>query len=143
MYGAWFLKLHTPLYFIHSKLDESLMAVDVMHQLSPTRAYAKMAFGQKSKSIEELNKETAYPKMLDSENQLTPDYSVSTSMSESINHRNSSGSDKTSSSSSLLMDFSLLERSELAVEQLKTSRKQLEDEIGVCSEKTIVVGSAS
>lgn len=98
------------------------MAVDVLHHVSPTEAYAKMAFGQKSKSIEELNMEAAYPK-------------VSTSADESSgnatgqNQRPNSGSDKSSIGS--LMDFSLIERSEMAVEQLMASRQQLENEIEV------------
>lgn len=94
------------------------MAVDVIHHVSPSRVYAKMAFGQKSKSTEELNTETAYPKMA---NNITSNTST--------DQRISSGSDKSSTIS--LLDMSLLERSEMAVEQLKTSRKQLEDEIEV------------
>ena len=100
------------------------MAVDVLHHhVSPAEAYAKMAFGQKSRSTEELNMETAYPKV------------VATSASENSGNaagqsqRPNSGSDKSSIGS--LMDFSLIERSEMAVEQLVASRQQLESEIEV------------
>lgn len=95
------------------------MAVDVLHHVSPTQAYAKMVFGQKTKSTEEVNTETAYPKVTDS-------LSDSTS---SNSQRPNSSSDKSSIGS--LLDFSLIERSEQAVDQLVTSRKQLEDEIEV------------
>lgn len=95
------------------------MAVDVLHHVSPTEAYAKMAFGQKSKSVEELNMETAYPKVA---------LSVASVNEESDSQeRPNSGSDKSSIGS--LLDFSLVERSEMAVEQLVASRKKLEDEI--------------
>ena len=100
------------------------MAVDVLHHVSPTQAYAKMAFGQKSKSTEELSTETAFPKVTNSMN------SVSESLSSSSQRPNSS-SDKSSIGSYL--DFTVIERSEQAVDQLVTSRKQLEDEIEVSS----------
>lgn len=96
-----------------------------MHHVSRTQAYTKMAFGQKSKSTEELNTETAYPKP-------TGMIAMGESTSSSSQRPNSS-SDKSSVSSS--MDLSLIERSELAVDQLVTSRKQLEDEIGVITSR--------
>lgn len=95
-----------------------IMAVDVMHHVSSTQSYAKMAFGKKTKSIEELNLETAYPRE-----------PGSVASSSNLRPNSTSGSDKSSSSS--LLEFSLIERSEQAVDQLATSRKQLEDEIGV------------
>lgn len=109
-----------------SRIIEELyyaMALDVMYHVSPTatQAYAKMAFGQKSKSVEELNMETAYPKVTNS---------VTTIIESTVSsERPNSGSDKSSIGS--LLDFSLIERSELAVDQLVASRKQLEDEIEV------------
>ena len=89
--------------------------------VSPTQAYGKMAFGQKSKSSEEVNMEMAYPKVT---NGLTESEMESTS-----SQRPPSGSDKSSIGS--LLDFSLIQRSELAVDQLLASRKKLEDEIQV------------
>lgn len=98
------------------------MAVDVLHHVSPTEAYAKMAFGQKSKSSEALNMESAYPMVSNG---------TSVNGSEmSSSQRPNSESDKSSIGS--LLEFSLIERSEQAVDQLVASRKQLEDEIGVC-----------
>lgn len=98
------------------------MAVDVLHQVSPTQAYAKMAFGQKSKSIEALNMETAYPKVA-----ITSINESETSSSQ----RPNSGSQSDKSSIGSMLEFSLIERSEQAVDQLVASRKQLEDEIEV------------
>lgn len=96
------------------------MAVDVLHHVSPTEAYAKMAFGQKSKSSEALNMESAYPMVSNG---------TSVNGSEmSSSQRPNSESDKSSIGS--LLEFSLIERSEQAVDQLVASRKQLEDEIG-------------
>ena len=94
------------------------MAVEAMHLASPTQSYTKMAFGKKTKSIEELNFETAYPR-------------ESGSVAGATNLRPNSTSSSDKSSSSSLLEFSLIERSEQAVEQLVTSRKQLEDEIEV------------
>ena len=102
------------------------MAVDVLHHISPTQAYAKMAFGQKSKSTEELTTETAYPKVTDTGNSMN---SISESLSSSNSQRPTSSSDKSSIGS--LLDFSVIERSEQAVDQLVASRKQLDDEIEV------------
>lgn len=98
------------------------MAVDIIHQVSPAQAYAKMAFGQKSKSIEALNMEAALPKVA---NSVTSIDESETSSSQ----RPTSGSDKSSVAS--MLEFSLIERSEQAVDQLVASRKQLEDEIEV------------
>ncbi len=98
------------------------MAVDVIHLASPAQAYTKMAFEHKSKSMEGLNVDPAFPKVA---NGVT-----STNVTECSSQRPISGSDKSSIGS--LLDFSLIERSELAVDQLVASRKQLEDEIEVC-----------
>lgn len=87
------------------------MAVDVMH-LTASQAFSKMAFG-KSKSTEELNKETAYPVQ-------TTTLNVSPTCSPTP-------SDKSSVSS--LMDLSDQEKQ--AVEKLHSSRKTLEVEIDV------------
>lgn len=100
-------------------LKADSMAVDVMHHVSPTQSYAKMAFDKKTKSTEELNFETAYPR--------EPGNVASSNLRP--NSTSTSGSDKSSSCS--LLEFSLIERSEQAVDQLVTSRKQLEDEIEV------------
>ena len=84
------------------------MAVDVMH-LSASETFARMAFG-KSKSTEELNKETAYPELAESP---------------------TCSSGKSSLSSSIT-DLSLSsDRGRIAVDQLNSTRKQLEDEIEV------------
>ncbi len=102
-------------YYRLSELQFS-MAVDIVrHQLSPTQAYAKMAFGQKSKSTEELSDKTAVPTL--------------TSLEVGISNRTSTASEESSAGS--MLDMSLLERSEIAVEQLRTSRNQLENEIEV------------
>lgn len=94
------------------------MAVDILHPVSPTEAYAKMAFGKKSQSVEELNMETAYPKV---------------ALGVASVDESESGSSQRPDSGSIgsLLDFSLIERSEMAVEQLVASRKQLEEEIEV------------
>lgn len=89
------------------------MAVDVVHLVSPTQAFC-----QKSKCTQEVSTETAYPKM------------TSSADSGSSTCQRTSSSEKSSTTGSQV-DLSLLERSEIAVEQLKTSRKQLEDEIEV------------
>ena len=83
-----------------------------MH-LSASQAFSKMAFG-KSKSTEEINKETAYPVQ-------TSTISVSPTCSPTPS------SDKSSVSS--LMDLS--DQEKLAVEKLDGSRKTLEVEIDV------------
>lgn len=93
--------------------------VEAMHHVSPTKAYSMKAFGQKSKSTEELSREMAFPDMTSSFSNV--------SESERSNPRSSTASDSTSS----LCGLSLVERSDQAVEQLKTSRKQLEEEIEV------------
>lgn len=112
------------------------MAVDVLHHISPTQVYAKMAFGQKSKSTEELTTETAYPKVTDTVTGNSMN-SISESLSSSNSQRPTSSSDKSSIGS--LLDFSVIERSEQAVDQLVASRKQLEDEIEVSCWETFNV----
>lgn len=94
--------------------------VEAVPSLSPARGYT-LSFTQKSKSTEELSRETALPEMATC---LT-----SVSESEPSNPRSSTVSDSSSSCGAM----SLSERSEQAVEQLKASRKQLEDEIEVSS----------
>lgn len=98
----------------------AVAAVDAVHHVSPTQAYAKVAFGQKSKSIEALNMETAFPKVTNS---------INAESETTGSQRPNSGSDKSSIGS--MLEFSLIERSEQAVDQLVASRKQLEDEIEV------------
>ena len=83
------------------------MAVDVMH-LDPGQSFAKSAFGGKSRSIEELSTEHAYPTI------VSP---------------SSSGSPRSVSS---LLDLTWAEEEEQhAIDRLQSSRKQLEDEIDV------------
>lgn len=89
-----------------------------MPNVSPTKSYS-VVFSQKSKSTEELSREVALPDMTSS---LT-----NVSESERSDPRSSTGSDSTDS----MCGLSLMERSSQAVEQLKSSRKQLEEEIEV------------
>jgi len=89
--------------------------------VEPLALEYSLSFTQKSKSTEELSRETAVPEVVAG--------SVSSvAESELSNPRSSTASD---SSSSCCGGVSLAERSEQAVEQLKASRKQLEDEIEV------------
>lgn len=89
------------------------MAVDVMH-LSPSESFTKMAFGQ-SKSTEEL-KESTYQ---DTELSIVAESPTTCSSGKS-------------SLSSSLTDLSLsADGGRLAVEQLNSTRKQLEREIDV------------
>ena len=89
------------------------MAVDVMH-LSPSESFTKMAFGQ-SKSAEEL-KESTYQ---------DPELSI-------VAESPTTCSSGKSSLSSSLTDLSLsADGGRLAVEQLNSTRKQLEREIDV------------
>ena len=104
------------------------MAVDVVHRVSPTQAYAKMAFGRKSRSIEELSTKTAYPKVT-SHGSMTSINESSSNTSAATGQRPHSSSDKSSTCS--MLDLSLIQRSDMAVDQLVSSRKQLEEEIEV------------
>ena len=92
-----------------------------MNHISPSKAYPMKAFGQKSKSTEELSMEMAFPDMASTLSYV--------SESEQSNPRSSTGTDSDSSGS--MCGLSLMERSGLAVEQLQRSRKQLEEEIEV------------
>ncbi len=113
-----------------------MMAVDVVHRVSPTQAYAKMAFGRKSRSIEELSTKPAYPKM--SHGSMTSINESSSSASAATGQRPHSSSDKSSICS--MLDLSLIQRSDMAVDQLVSSRKQLEEEIEVGLVGGCVVG---
>ena len=95
------------------------MALVAIPNSSPTKTYSIRIFSQKSKSTEELSREVALP---DTASSL-----ANVSESECSDPRSSTGSESTGS----LCGLSLVGRSGEAVEQLKTSRKQLEDEIEV------------
>ena len=105
------------------------MAVDVVHHVSPAQAYAKMAFGQKSKSSEELSTKTAYPSSRGAGSMTSINESSSNSSAATSTQRPHSSSDKSSTCS--MLDLSLIQRSDMAVDQLVSSRKQLEEEIEV------------
>ena len=95
--------------------------VEAVPGVTPARGYL-LPFTQKSKSTEELSQETAVPEV------VAGSLSSVAAESEASDPRSSTASD---SSSSCCGGVSLVERSEHAVEQLKASRKQLEDEIEV------------
>lgn len=126
--GGSFLSFSKLASYDSSKL--AMMAVDVVHRDSPTQAYAKMAFGRKSRSIEELSTKTAYPtKMATSHGSMTSINERSSNTSAATGQRPHSSSDKSSTGS--MLDLSLIQRSDMAVDQLVSSRKQLEEEIEV------------
>ncbi len=97
--------------------------VQAMPTIPPARGYT-LSFTQKSRSTEELSQQTAVPEMATSLSSVTE--------SEPSNPRSSTASD----SSSSCYGLSPAERSEHAVEQLKASRKQLEDEIEASDAKS-------
>lgn len=111
---------------------EEMTAVEV-HHVSSAQAYAKMAFGGKSRSIEELSTKTAYPvnpKSASHGSSMTSINEISShSSSAATGQRPHSSSDKSSICS--MLDLSLIQRSDMAVDQLVSSRKQLEEEIEV------------
>lgn len=97
--------------------------VEALPAAPPATGYT-LSFAQKSKSSEELSRETAVPEIMAAS-------LSSVTESEPSNPRSSTASD----SSSSCCGMSLLERSDMAVEELKASRKQLEDEIEVRKEE--------
>ena len=109
-----------------------MTAVEV-HHVSSAQAYAKMAFGGKSRSIEELSTKTAYPvnSKSASHGSMTSINEISHSNGAATGQRPQSSSDKSSICS--MLDLSLIQRSDMAVDQLVSSRKQLEEEIEVSS----------